>query len=191
MTVYDEATDAALIAAVLNGDTAAFKVIVHRYEGVVAATVISMLGPGDEADEVGQETMIKLYRSLDRFAGDAELKTYLTRIAMNASLDALRRRKRNLKRFISPPAGESASWQEDIASSEDLAKEFENRQLVNAALSRLKPDFRSVAVLRLMLGYSVEEVAQMLDVAPGTVLSRLSRAKKQLARLLEEEFSDV
>ena len=189
MRIIDETSDAELIAAVTGGDAAAFGAIVRRYEGVVAATVIGMLGPGDEADEAGQETMIKLYRSLDRFKEEAELKTYLTRIAMNTALDALRRRQRNLKRFFTPSTDEEESWEEQIPSDDDHGREYENRQLVQYALSGLKPEFRSVAVLRLMQGYSVDEVAAILDIAPGTVLSRLSRAKKQLAEMLHKELS--
>lgn len=189
MRIIDETSDAELIAAVTGGDAAAFGAIVRRYEGVVAATVIGMLGPGDEADEAGQETMIKLYRSLDRFKEEAELKTYLTRIAMNTALDALRRRQRNLKRFFTPSTDEEESWEEQIPSDDDHGREYENRQLVQYALSGLKPEFRSVAVLRLMQGYSVDEVAAILGIAPGTVLSRLSRAKKQLAEMLHKELS--
>lgn len=186
----EEATDADLIAATLGGDTAVFREIVRRYEGVVAATVIGMLGSGDEADEAGQEVMIKLYRSLDRFRGDAQLKTYVTRIAMNTALDALRRRKRNLMRFFTPDTEDNRAWEEQFASDENHAQDFENRQVVHFALAELKPEFRAVAVLRLMQGYSVEEVATILKIAPGTVLSRLSRAKKHLTGILKEELSN-
>lgn len=181
------ATDAELIADLRGGNLSAFSIIVQRYEGAVAATVIGMLGPGDEAEEVGQETMIKLYRSLDRFKGEAELKTYLTRIAINSSLDALRRRKRNLLRFFSAESEGDSAWEDRIASPSNHTKDFENRQLVQSALAQLKPEFRAVAVLRLMQGYSVEETADMLDIAPGTVLSRLSRARKQLMEILKPE----
>lgn len=189
MRTLEDATDAELIAATIDGESAAFGEIVRRYESVVAATVIGMLGPGDDADEVGQVTMIKLYRSLDRFKGEAQLKTYITRIAMNASLDALRSRKRNLLRFLTPETDENASWEDQIPSDEDHAKDYENRQLVQYALGQLKPEFRSVAVLRLMQGCTVEEVASVLNIAPGTVLSRLSRAKTQLTEILKSELS--
>lgn len=187
-----QASDAELIAATLAGETAAFGEIVRRYEGVVAATVIGMMGPGGEAEDVGQEVMIKLYRSLDRFRGAAQLKTYVTRIAMNAALDALRRRKRTLRHLFTPDTRDDDrwgdAWQDRLPSGDDPARDLENRQTVHAALARLKPEFRSVAVLRLMQGYSVDEVATILDVAHGTVLSRLSRAKRQLKDLLKGEY---
>lgn len=90
-----------LIAAVKGGNQRAFGEIVRRYEGIVASTTISMLGPGSEAEDAGQETMIKLYKSLDRFKGQSKLSTYVTRIAINTSLDSLRRRKKQMSRFFS------------------------------------------------------------------------------------------
>ncbi len=183
-----QATDDQLIAATLANEHSAFAELVRRYEGIVAATVIGMLGPGDDADEVGQETMIKLYRSLSRFKGDAQLKTYITRIAINTSLDALRRRKRNLLRFFTTDNGDT-SWENQLPDSNDHIKDYEHRQLIQQALSQLKPDFRAVAVLRLMQGHSTEEVATILGIAQGTVLSRLSRAKQQLATILKPEMN--
>ncbi len=192
MSVDERSPDAELIAAVKSGDPCAFGVIVRRYEGAVAATVIGIMGRGDEAEEVGHEVMIKLYRSLDRFKGDSELKTFLTRIAINASLDALRRRQRNLKRFLNPATDENAAnWEDNIPSDADHARDFENQQSVDFALKQLKPEYRVVAVLRLMQGFSVEEAADILGLPTGTVLSRLSRAKAQLADILRKELGHV
>jgi len=192
MSVDENAPDNELIAAVRGGDSFAFSIIVRRYESAVAATVIGIMGPGDEAEEVGHEVMIKLYRSLDRFKRDSQLKTYLTRIAINASLDALRRRQRRLKRFFIPATDENASnWEDSIPSDADHARDFENRQAVDFALRQLKPEYRVVAVLRLMQGFSVEEAADIIGVPTGTVLSRLSRAKAQLTDILRKELGHV
>ena len=94
-------TDHALIDQARAGDEAALRTLIERYEPQVAATVVGMLGPGDEADDVGQETFVRFYQSLDKFRGDAALGTYLTRIAINLSLNALERRKRQRWRFWS------------------------------------------------------------------------------------------
>jgi RNA polymerase sigma-70 factor (ECF subfamily) len=95
------ASDADLIALARGGDDRAFAVLVERYEGAVAATVIGMLGRGDDADDVGQETFIRFHRALGNFRGESSLKTYLVHIAMNLSLNALKRRRRSLLRFVS------------------------------------------------------------------------------------------
>ena len=182
-----EKTDADLVAETLNGRDDAFAEIVRRYEGAVAATVTGMLGKGDEAEEAGQETMIKLFRALDQFRGEAQLKTYITRIAINTSLDALRRRKRNLLRFVQPPAREDATPIMQMAPADNPPVNLETKQAVHQALSQLRPDFRAVVVLRLVQGYSTDEVADLLSIPRGTVVSRLSRAKTQLSSLLSGE----
>ena len=82
--------DAALLARARRGDDVALRALVVRYEPVVAATVLGMLGRGADADDVGQATFVRLYHALDRFRGESSLKTYLVRIAINLSLNALR-----------------------------------------------------------------------------------------------------
>ena len=94
----DSPADAELIARAREGDDRSFQTLVERYEGAVAATAIGMLGDGDDADDVGQETFIRFHRALASFRGESSLKTYLVHIAMNLSLNALRRRRRLLAR---------------------------------------------------------------------------------------------
>ena len=94
-------SDDVLIERARAGDDTAFRAIVERYESLVAATVISMLGPGAEADDVGQETFIRFYNHQDQFRGEASPGTYLTRIAINQSLKALRTRTRRDGRLLS------------------------------------------------------------------------------------------
>ncbi|MEM9305592.1 MAG: RNA polymerase sigma factor [Pseudomonadota bacterium] len=183
----ERATDAELIAAVVGGNKAAFAGIVRRYEEVVARTVIGMLGAGDAAEEAGQVAMIKIYNGLGDFRADASLKTYVTRIAMNTALDELRRRKRFLARFVSPSRERESDVFEQIPAHGDVASAHERQQLVAAALAALKPEFRSVAVLRLLHGYDSGEVASILGISDGTVFSRLSRARSQLKMLLRSE----
>ena len=178
-------TDRALIDQVRAGDEAALRTLIERYEPQVAATVVGMLGPGDEADDVGQETFVRFYQSLDAFRGDSALGTYLTRIAINLSLNVLAQRKRRRGRFWSrddeqvPP--------EPSVDGRDEQATRERAQAVQAALAQLKPAFRAVVVLRMLEGYSTKETAALLAIAEGTVLSRLARGMKQLATILNPE----
>jgi RNA polymerase sigma-70 factor (ECF subfamily) len=135
----ESTTDRELIERARAGDERAFHDLVERYEPRVAATVVGMLGPGDEAEDVGQETFIRLYRSLDRFRGDSSLGTYLTRIAINLSLTALKRRKRWRSRFVRQDEGEregpEGSWDpRGQMEREDMAR------MVRAAVNRLAGD---------------------------------------------------
>lgn len=175
-----------LITRAIEGDHTAFGELVRRYEGTVAGTVFGMLGRCEEAEDIGQETMVRLYRSLDRFRGEASLKTYVTRIAINLCVDTLRRRKRHAWQFWRSDDDEEI----DIADPRDMRKDAEHRQSIERALDTLTPDFRSVVVMRLVQGFSTEDVAGMLQIPVGTVLSRLARAKKLLAKELEGYIDD-
>ena len=177
--------DTALIDRARAGDEAAFRGLVERYESQVAATVVGMLGPGDEADDLGQETFVRFYQALSKFRGEAALGTYLTRIAMNLSLNAIKRRQRQHWRFWSRD-DEKAPPEPSFDGRDERAAQ-ECGQAVHAALARLKPDFRAVVVLRTLDGYSTKETAELLEIAEGTVLSRLSRGMKQLETILKNE----
>ncbi|MEM7040222.1 MAG: sigma-70 family RNA polymerase sigma factor, partial [Bacteroidota bacterium] len=162
-------TDAQLIEQAKAGDQAAFKLLVDRYQGKVAGVVIGMMGRGMEAEDVGQETFIRFYRALSDFRGESAVGTYLTRIAINLSLNALQKRKR---RFGEVDLETAAPELRGMGGTEAQERR-EAKELVHKALSRLKPEFRSVIVLRLLEGYSSKEAAEILEIPLGTVLSRL------------------
>lgn len=179
----DPISDAELIARARAGDDRAFGAIVDRYQSAVAATVIGMLGRGDDADDVGQETFIRFHGALDRFRGDSSLKTYLVHIAMNLSLNALKRRRRSLLRFISHDESPIELPEPRIGPDGDVDA-GELQAFVRAAVARLNEKHRAVVVLRLFHDYSTRETAALLGVPEGTVLSRLSRAMKELETYL-------
>ena len=181
--------DAELLERARRGDETAFRRLVERYEAVVAATVIGMLGRGADADDVGQETFIRFYGALDRFREESTLKTYLVRIAMNLSLNALHRRRRGLLRFVSrdDPGQSPPEPSIDPSVSPD---EEERRIVVRRAIMRLSPKQRAVVVLRMLQCLSTRETAQALGVPEGTVLSRLSRAMKELESMLAPYVRD-
>jgi RNA polymerase sigma-70 factor (ECF subfamily) len=180
----DRIPDGDLLERARKGDHAAFRALVDRYEHVVAATVIGMLGSGAEAEDVGQETFIRFYAALNRFRGEASLKTYLTRIAINQSLNAIKRRKRFLSRHVEGELMDTIEL-DSGAGPADRAESREVREVVGNAIERLAPKQRAVVTLRLIDGYSTRETAEILGVPEGTVLSRLSRALKILQPQLQ------
>jgi RNA polymerase sigma-70 factor (ECF subfamily) len=183
-------TDIERIARVKAGDERAFRELVERYEGQVAATVVGMLGASAEAEDVGQEVFIRFYEALDTFRGESAVGTYLTRIAINLSLNALERRKRMRWRFWSRDEDENAPEEVGVDGRQERASQ-ERREEVQAALQELSPDFRAVVVLRMIEGYSTKETADLLDLAEGTVLSRLSRGMKKLQEILKAEGDEL
>ncbi len=186
ISTESETTDDAPVAAAKTGDQKAFKQLVQRHEERVATTVHAMLGQTAEAEDVGQETFIRFYKALDSFRGDSSVSTYLNRIAINLSLNALKRRKRFFARF-------QQTDDMTLANRHTISPEYdagEKGHLIQQAILRLKPEFRAVIVLRLIEGYSTKETANLLDLPVGTVLSRLSRAQIKLRDLLRPYLSD-
>ncbi|HEX8318064.1 RNA polymerase sigma factor [Longimicrobium sp.] len=181
--MHDGPADGELIERARRGDDRAFRAIVERYEPLVAAVVVGFLGPGDEADDVGQEAFIRLYRSLDRFRGDASLATYLRKIAVNLSLNAIRRRRRFALRFRRSDDEDETLAGAGVEGVDD-PEVAETRAAVRAAVAALGPKHAQVVVLRMMEGCSTRETAEALGIPEGTVLSRLARAMEKLqARL--------
>ncbi|MCC6771867.1 MAG: RNA polymerase sigma factor [Gemmatimonadaceae bacterium] len=175
-------SDNDLLSATRSGDDLAFRTLVERYESAVAGVVIGMLGPGADADDVGQETFIRFHRALDQFRGDATLGTYLRRIAMNLSLNALKRRKRFHWRLLSRDAPDSAPIEPAVEAYDP--ERTERRDMVRWAVGALSETHRPVVVLRLLEERSTSETAEILQIPPGTVMSRLSRGIAELKRLL-------
>ena len=141
-----------------------------------------MLGDGPEADDVGQETFIRFYKALDTFRGDSSVKTYLTRIAINLSLNTLKRRKRLRERHV-----RREDMREAELPTESMGiEESERVRLVREAVQQLDPKHRAIVVLRMLEGYSTKETAELLDLPQGTVLSRLARGMKKLEAVLKQ-----
>lgn len=173
-------TDLELVKLAGSGNDQAFGVIVSRYEEQIARTVKGMLGETDGADDVGQETFIRFYRSLKKYRGDAALGTYLSRIAINLSLNELNKRKKVISLFNKD--NKDGAGQVPFAVNEP--ERADTKEMIEKALQKLDQGQRSVVVLRLLQGYSTKETAEILDLPLGTVLSRLSRAQKNLKEIL-------
>jgi len=173
--------DYELVRKALKGDKFAFGLLVRQYQSQVAKTVIGMLGNSQEAEDIGQDVFIRFYRSMNQYNGDSSLGTYLTRIAINLSLNAIKKQKNRKTADISK--------MEYQLSAEDAISKTDTKELVEKALQQLDSEFRSVVVLRLIEGYSTKETANMLKLPLGTVLSRLSRAQIKLKELLKEKIT--
>ena len=180
---YSSIEDFQLIDKAISGDDNAFAELVKRYQQAIAKIVISMLGPGEDAQDVGQQVFIRFFRALEDFRGESTVLTYLTRIAINLSLNELNRRKRFFTLFSK--ATEIAKENYTMADETNIGYDFEIKELINNALQSLQPKYRSVIVLRMMEGYTTKETAKILNLPIGTVLSRLSRAQDKLKEILE------
>jgi RNA polymerase sigma-70 factor, ECF subfamily len=176
-----DAAEMEILSRAKSGEEAAFRMIIEKYEQRIAATVTGILGFSPDVEDIGQETFVQFYRSMDRFRGDSGIGTYLTRIAINLSLNELQRRKR-MDRFRTAGLAQDAFGDRP---PRDKDRAMEIRTAVRQGLQRLEPKFRTVIVLRLVAGYSTKETAAILKLPQGTVLSRLARGQARLKAILE------
>ena len=179
--MYSQLKEKDLVDKVVDGNLDAFNEFVSRYEKTVSSVVIGMLGKSSEAEEIAQDVFIKFYQTAANFRKDSGIKTYLTRIAINMSLNELKRRKRQSKIF----SLNAQDYEIEKVNYTDIDN-YELKEAIEKALQTLELKKRSVAILRLVEGYSTEETAKILSIPMGTVLSRLSRAVKELKILLKD-----
>jgi RNA polymerase sigma-70 factor, ECF subfamily len=172
-----------LVRLSLEGDKNAFGEIVTRYQGMVARTVKGMLGDSVFSEDIGQEVFIKLYYSLPEFRGEAKLSTYIQKIAVNLTLNEIKRRKRFFSMFSQKG---NAEMHEFEVAEQDYEERKDAKEIVGKALSMMEPKFRIILTMRMLQGYSTKETAEILDLPLGTVLSRLSRAQDQLREILSK-----
>ncbi len=174
--------DAALVARLRAGEEDAFHEFVELYQDRIITVVARVSGSMADAEDLAQETFLKAFRAIERFAGNSALFTWLYRIAVNTARDFLDHRRRRpsvpLDDGLVEPASDADGPDRDLERSE-------LRQRVRAAVARLPEPFRTTLVLREMEGNTYEEIAQILGVSIGTVESRIFRARRKLRTLLE------
>ncbi len=180
---YNATEEIDLVNSALKGDKNAFGEIVGRYRKMVARTVKGMLGDTVYAEDIGQEVFIKLYHSLSDFRGESKLSTYIQRIAVNLTLNEIKRRKRFFSMFSQKGNNEMYEFE---VPDQDTQERREASELVNKALQAMDPKFRIIVTMRMLQGYSTKETAEILGLPLGTVLSRLSRGQEQLKNILKK-----
>ena len=183
MSINKPITEQDLLNRAKKGDQMAFKTLVEQHEQQVAATVIGMLGYCTEAEDIGQEVFIRFYKAMPNFRGDAKVSTYLSRIAINLSLNEIKRRKR--KQWLSFFSNNNNEIQQ-IADKNTNEAQNDTQKMVQKALQMLDTKHRAVIVLRLIEGYSSQETADILERPIGTVLSQLARGQKKLKMIIEQ-----
>jgi RNA polymerase sigma-70 factor (ECF subfamily) len=180
---YRQKDDKILVSESLKGNKIAFSEIVTRYQGMVARTIKGMLGDTVFSEDIGQEVFIKLYYSLSDFRGEAKLSTYIQKIAVNLTLNEIKRRKKFFSMFSQ--RGNNEMHEFDVAEH-GTEERGDANEIVGTALNLLDPKFRIVVIMRMIQGYSTKETAKILELPIGTVLSRLSRAQEQLKGILKK-----
>jgi RNA polymerase sigma-70 factor (ECF subfamily) len=182
--ILDPGDEAALVRSAQGGDSAAFTKIVRAYQRPVFRVAYGLTRNTADADDLAQETFVRAYQAIDRFRVGEPLYPWLARIATNLAFSLFRRRKRRPETALEPMVEAGAQWGVDDDPAEHAAAGERNEQ-VRVAFEKLSPEHQSVLSLRAVQDLSYQEIALVLRVPPGTVMSRLSRARAELKRLLD------
>jgi RNA polymerase sigma-70 factor (ECF subfamily) len=185
-------SDAALLERVRAGDERACETLVRCHGGRMLAVARRLLRSEEDSADAVQDAFLAAFRSLDGFAGNAALATWLHRIVVNVCLMKLRARSRSREVRIDdllPVFDESGHHRRPVSPWEDqpLARltQAETRAHVRACIDRLPAPYREVLILRDLEEFDTEQTAELLGIHPGAVKTRLHRARQALSTLLQ------
>jgi RNA polymerase sigma-70 factor (ECF subfamily) len=186
--------DADVVALAQRGRETAYRELLRRYERPVFSLVFRMVRDRTVAEDLAQDTFVKVLNNIDRYRPEFKFSSWLFKIANNVTIDHLRKRQLNTISIDgSPHAGTAAEVeatsidladQGETALDEMVAKELGGK--IERAIAALRPEYRSCIMLRHVEGRSYEEIAATLDLPLGTVKTFIHRARHQLRELLED-----
>jgi RNA polymerase sigma-70 factor (ECF subfamily) len=171
--------DASLIAATLDGDTAAFGRLVHAYQDRLYNSLVRVTGSAEDAGDIVQDAFVQAYRKLDSFRGSSAFYTWLYRIAFNLAMSHARR-EHKVASLDGMKANLGSEPVDGQPTPDARLERREQVEMVHAALAELSTEYRTILVLREIDGCRYDEIAHILDLPVGTVRSRLFRARLQL-----------
>jgi len=186
--------EAEFIENLKSGDAAAFDTLVLRYTNDIYALLYRLTEDAEEASDLTQETFLQTLKAIKNFRGEADLKTWLFRIAINESRNRFRwwtRRKREKTDSLDAPIGESQTPVHETmsgssANPEETILQREREKVLTKALRDLPVIFREAVVLCDIEGLSYEQIAAALEINIGTVKSRIARGREELRRKLAD-----
>jgi RNA polymerase sigma-70 factor, ECF subfamily len=192
----NEASDRELLERARQGHPDAFSTLVRRHDRYLYRVARSVLRDDEEAEDVVQQTYLKAYINFVDFRGEANLRTWLTRIALNEALARLRRQRSTVELSQLDTARERIRSDIHLSSltsstPEHAAARSQIREILERAIDDLPPSFRTVLIMRDVEEASVDETANALAIKPETVRTRLHRARRMLRDSLGEQFIAV
>jgi len=184
--------EARLAQLARNGDRIAFRQLVDHYQNKIYHLAYRMLGNTHEAEDVVQETFLRVYKNLVRYDPAQKFSTWIYRIGTNLCIDILRKRKR--KRSISLDANLFDSESSDgydfmptdeAEQPENLLVLSETRRQVREALDKMPEQYKSIMILRYLHDLSLQEIGEVLDLPVTTIKTRLHRGREFLRNKIE------
>ncbi|NRD22901.1 sigma-70 family RNA polymerase sigma factor [Winogradskyella litoriviva] len=181
MTTND---DQLLIKAINNGDTKAFAILVNRYKDLVYTLALRMLKHREEAEEVAQDSFVKIFRSLNKFKGDSKFSTWIYRVTYNTCLDRIKKNKK----YISNVAIDEFTFNKlgTLDNALDHLIKEEKQALIKKCINKLPEKSSVLLTLFYFEDLSLDEIAKIINMEANTVKVKLFRARKKLAVILEQ-----
>ncbi len=178
-----------LIADARKGDVAAFEALIGEHQKRIFSIAFRMAGNPEDAADMAQEVLIKIFKNLGNFQGNSKFSTWVYRVATNTCLDELKKLRRHtaysLDQELETEEGSVAAELADEAPTpEESAERRDLQRVVSEAIGMLSEDHKKAILLRDMQGFSYEEIANILQCSVGTVKSRINRARAQLKKIL-------
>jgi RNA polymerase sigma-70 factor (ECF subfamily) len=180
--------DQVYIDNILNGDANAFTVLVDRYKDLVFTLALRMMKHREEAEEVAQDTFIKVYKSLNKFKGDSKFSTWIYRVAYNTCLDRIKKNKRQQYTVEINEYTEHQVKTMDNALDQLEAKERE--QSIQDCLALLPSEDSFLLTLYYFEEQSLEEIGKVVGLKPNNVKVKLFRGRKKLATILKRKLDN-
>lgn len=181
-------SDEQLVAQVLCGHGADFEALVRRHQGPVYSFLLRMVRDPEEALDLSQEVFLKVFCSLERFDARFRFTTWMYRIASNAAIDQIRRRRSGASVSLDEPIAEDRPRPRELAAPTPSPHQFleacETHDHLEDALRRLPAEYRQVLLLRHGSGRRYDEIARITGLPLGTVKNRIFRAREKLRRAL-------
>ncbi len=176
-----------------RGEAAAFEELVAERSGEIYGLLFRLTENGEEARDLTQETFLRAFQNIDRFRGDADVRTWIYRIAINQARNRFRwwrRRRRDATVSLDQRQGDSGqsiggTLAEPSENPEQQTLARERELALQSALQRLGQAYRETVILRDIEGFTYEEIAETLEINVGTVKSRLARGRQELRKKLE------
>ena len=173
-----------LIARLQKRDEAAFEELIRQYEKKVYTLCFRMCGNSEDAEEAAQDSFLALWRGIDRFRQESSLSTWIYRLASNACIDLLRRRKKQGSSLSLDDEELFLDAVDPAPHPQDAVEHREAQKLLQEGLSALPEEYRKVLILREIEGLSYTEIAESASLELGTVKSRISRGRVLLRNFL-------
>ena len=188
---FTDQDDNVLVRAVLDGDAPAYRGLVERYQGRIYNVIFGMVRNQEDAEDLAQDAFVKAFRKIDTFRLESKFYTWLCRIAVNTTLDHLRKKaRRPTAEFDEQIGTQDAEGNFIDAHHQDNPEantyQEQVRQKIITEVDKLPEDQKQVVILREIDGLSYREISEILDVPEGTVMSRLFYARKRLREVLKE-----